>query len=93
MARAAAVVDGVPDACERCVDSTLRPNRTFAVSPRHAGTYSGGPRQRDAVYDEGTARTWLLRTSALQFPRGADKTNDARVGTAERALRGEITAI
>jgi hypothetical protein len=49
IAPAPAVVDGVPDARQRCVDGTPRPNQTIAFSPRYAGTSSGGPRQRDAV--------------------------------------------
>lgn len=34
-------------------------------TPRHAGHDSGGPRQRDAVYDAGADWTWLLGTVAL----------------------------
>lgn len=54
VALAAAVVNGARERAQR-LDSTLHPNQAFAVSPRYAGTYSGGPRQRDALRDEGTS--------------------------------------
>ena len=47
------------------MNGRLRTNQIIAVSPRYAGTFSGGPRQRDAVYDEGADWMWLLGTVAL----------------------------
>jgi predicted glycogen debranching enzyme len=54
--RARAVVN----ACSR---ELLTPVGLRSLSPRHAdyaGTYAGGPRERDAVYHQGTVWSWLL---------------------------------
>jgi predicted glycogen debranching enzyme len=54
--RARAVVD----ACSR---ELLTPVGLRSLSPRHAdyaGTYAGGPRERDAAYHQGTVWSWLL---------------------------------
>jgi predicted glycogen debranching enzyme len=54
--RARAVVD----ACSR---ELLTPVGLRSLSPRHAdyaGSYAGGPRERDAVYHQGTVWSWLL---------------------------------
>ena len=54
--RARAVVD----ACSR---ELLTPVGLRSLSPRHAdyaGSYVGGPRERDAVYHQGTVWSWLL---------------------------------
>ena len=48
------------------MEGTLRTNQIIVVSPRYAGTYSGGPRQRDPVHEEGTDWMWLLGTAALR---------------------------
>jgi glycogen debranching enzyme len=36
-----------------------------ATDPRYAGRYRGGPRERDAVYHQGTVWSWLLGPFAL----------------------------
>lgn len=64
MALSAAVMNGRAESARASRDGTLRTNQISAVSPRYAGTDSGGPRQRDAVDDEGTVWTWLLGTFA-----------------------------
>ena len=54
--RARAVVD----ACSR---ELLTPVGLRSLSPRHAdyaGSYVGGPRERDAIYHQGTVWSWLL---------------------------------
>jgi glycogen debranching enzyme len=54
--RARAVVD----ACSR---ELLTPVGLRSLSPRHAdyaGSYVGAPRERDAVYHQGTVWSWLL---------------------------------
>jgi predicted glycogen debranching enzyme len=54
--RARAVVDS-------CSRELLAPVGLRSLSPRHAdyaGTYAGGPRERDAVYHQGTVWSWLL---------------------------------
>jgi glycogen debranching enzyme len=54
--RARAVVD-------TCSRELLTPVGLRSLSPRHAdyaGSYAGGPRERDAVYHQGTVWSWLL---------------------------------
>ncbi len=54
--RARAVVDS-------CSRELLTPVGLRSLSPRHAdysGRYAGGPRERDAVYHQGTVWSWLL---------------------------------
>ena len=48
------------------MEGTLRTNQIIVVSPRYAGTYSGGPRERGAVHEGGTDWMWLLGTAALR---------------------------
>jgi predicted glycogen debranching enzyme len=60
--------------------------RTLSPSdPRFAGTYTGGPRQRDAAYHQGTVWPWLLGAyvDALVRVRG-----DAGRAEARRILAG-----
>jgi predicted glycogen debranching enzyme len=55
----------VVDACAR---ELLTPVGLRTLSPRHrdyAGTYTGGPHDRDAVYHQGTVWSWLLGPYAL----------------------------
>lgn len=87
MTLAVAVVDGAPDARERRVDSTPRPYQIFGRSPRYAGTYSGGPRYRDAVHDEGTGWTWLLGTFALG---GSPRRSAARCPRSTNPVRPSV---
>jgi predicted glycogen debranching enzyme len=54
--RARAVVD-------TCARELLTPLGLRSLSPRHAdyaGSYRGGPRERDATYHQGTVWSWLL---------------------------------
>jgi len=66
------------------VEGTLRAYQIIVVSPRYVGTYSGGPRQRDAVHEEGTDWMWLLGTAALRSSSHPDETLHT-----SRALRGQ----
>jgi predicted glycogen debranching enzyme len=46
-----------------CSRELLTPVGLRSLSPRHpdySGSYSGGPRERDAVYHQGTVWSWLL---------------------------------
>jgi glycogen debranching enzyme len=39
------------------------------VAPQYAGAYAGGPRERDAVYHQGTVWSWLFGPFALDHYR------------------------
>jgi predicted glycogen debranching enzyme len=59
--RASAVVSA-------CASELLTPLGLRSLSPHHpdyAATYSGGPRERDAAYHQGTVWSWLLGSFAL----------------------------
>jgi predicted glycogen debranching enzyme len=52
----------------RCAQELLTPFGLRSLGPRepgYAGTYSGGPRERDAAYHQGTVWGWLLGPFAL----------------------------
>jgi len=54
--RARAVVD----VCARHLLTPVGLRSLSPEDPRYAGSYSGGPRERDAVYHQGTVWNWLL---------------------------------
>src|SRR6516165_4720794 len=64
-ARARAVVD----VCARELLTPVGLRSLSASDPRYAGRYAGDPRQRDAVYHQGTVWTWLLGPYALAHHR------------------------
>jgi len=55
----------VVDTCARELLTPLGLRSLSPRDPRYAGTYSGGPQQRDAVYHQGTLWPWLLGPFAL----------------------------
>jgi predicted glycogen debranching enzyme len=59
--RARAVVD----ACSRELLTPVGLRSLSPRDPRYASVYSGGPRERDAVYHQGTVWGWLLGPFAL----------------------------
>ncbi len=63
--RARAVVD----ACSRELLTPVGLRSLSPGDPRYASAYSGGPRERDAVYHQGTVWSWLLGPFALAHHR------------------------
>jgi predicted glycogen debranching enzyme len=59
--RAKAVVD----TCARALWTSFGLRSLALDDPAYAGTYRGGPRERDAVYHQGTVWSWLLGPFAL----------------------------
>jgi predicted glycogen debranching enzyme len=64
-ARARAVVD----VCARHLLTPVGLRSLAAQDPRYARTYTGGPRERDAVYHQGTVWSWLLGPFVLAHHR------------------------
>jgi predicted glycogen debranching enzyme len=50
----------VVDTCARELWTPVGLRSLAAADPRYAGTYTGGPRQRDGAYHQGTVWSWLL---------------------------------
>jgi len=59
----------VIDACSRELLTPVGLRSLSPRDPRYAGAYSGGPRDRDAVYHQGTVWSWLLGPFALAHHR------------------------
>jgi glycogen debranching enzyme len=55
----------VVDACARELWTPVGLRSLAPSDAAYAGRYSGGPRERDAVYHQGTAWSWLLGPFAL----------------------------
>jgi glycogen debranching enzyme len=53
------------DACARDLLTPLGLRSLSPHDPSYAPAYSGGPRERDAAYHQGTVWTWLLGPFAL----------------------------
>jgi glycogen debranching enzyme len=70
--RARAVVD----VCARELLTPVGLRSLAASDPRYAGRYTGDPRQRDAIYHQGTVWTWLLGPYALAHHRVYGDTAD-----------------
>jgi predicted glycogen debranching enzyme len=61
-------MDRARDVVATCARHLLTPVGLRSLAPsdaRYAGTYQGGPRERDAVYHQGTVWSWLLGPFAL----------------------------
>jgi predicted glycogen debranching enzyme len=67
----------VVDTCSKHLVTPVGLRTLAPGAPRYAGTYSGGPRDRDAVYHQGTVWGWLLGPYALAHYRVYHNVNHA----------------
>jgi predicted glycogen debranching enzyme len=89
----------VVDACSRELLTPVGLRSLSPRDPRYAGRYSGGPRERDASYHNGTVWSWLLGPFALAHYRvygDVDHANSLLAGLAphlDEACIGTVSEI
>jgi predicted glycogen debranching enzyme len=84
----AAIAERVLDALGRELETPVGLRSLGPDDPRYAGHYGGGPAERDAVYHQGTAWSWLAGPYADALLRFGGETGRARAqGTLEGLRR------